>query len=112
MKRLIKYLFLFFFTATICFSLGYFAWKLNHRYEAGKSELVITGKVEIFESYDPYEKENLIIAIVNKGDKVKILDFYSEHDFGGIEVELLDGRRGYIHYFRAEKNYEIIRKED
>ena len=112
MKQLVKCLFLFSLTISICFSAGYFAWKVNRRYEAGKNQLVITGKVEIFEGYDPYDRINPVIAVIDKGDKVKILDFYSGYDFGGIEVELIDGRKGYIHYFQSEKNYEIVRNED
>jgi hypothetical protein len=112
MKQVIKYLFLFWFVTTICFSTGYFAWKTHRRYEASKNELIIKGKVEIFENYDPYDRVNPVIAVVDKGDEVKILDFYGGHDFAGMEVELTDGRKGYIHFYRPEKNYEIVKRED
>ena len=74
--------------------------------------MIIKGKLEIFENYDPYDTVIPVVAIADKGDEVRILDFYGGHDFAGMEVDLADGRKSYIHFFRPEKNYEIVKKED
>ena len=91
-----------------CFSV----WKINKRHEAGKNRLVIHGKMNVYVKSDPYERDNPVLATIDKEDEVKILDFYSGHDFGGIEVELPDGRRDYIQAFRPENKYEIIKNSE
>jgi hypothetical protein len=105
-------MFIAYFTLAICFVAGYFAWKIDRRYEAGKFGVIIKGKVDIFEKYDMYDNPNPIMATLNNGDKVKVLDIYNGSDFGGIEVELNDGRKGYIQFFRPDQNFELIKKED
>ena len=112
MKKLFKYLFVSYFTLAVCFVAGYFAWEIDRRYEAGKFEVIIIGKVDIFERYDLYDNPNPIMATLKKGDKVKVLDIYHSSDFGGIEVKLDDGRKGYIQFFRTDQNYELVKKED
>ena len=110
MKKLLKYMCFAYPALILCFLVGYSASEMNRKYEISKNNrLVITGKVEIFVKSDKFSRENPVLATVDKGDEVKILDFYFYYDFGGIEVELADGRRGYIQYFNSQPNYEIIR---
>ena len=110
MKKLLKYMVFAYPALILCFLVGYSVSEMNRKYEISKNNrLVITGKIEIFVKNDMYSRENPVLATVDKGDEVKILDFYFYYDFGGIEVELADGRRGYIQYFNSQPNYEIIR---
>lgn len=96
----------------LCFFVGYFASEYERKSEISrKNDLVITGKVEIFAGRGSYGNKNPVIAVIDKGDEAKILDFYDEGcSIGGIEVELKDGQTGYIIYYRSKSNYEIIRK--
>ena len=105
-------MFFAYLTLALCFFAGYSVWKINKRHEAGKNNLIIKGKVEVFVNSDPFAtKDNPVLATIDQRDEVRILDFYSGYDFGGIEVELADGRRGYIQSFHSKPNYEIVNKE-
>ena len=103
----------FYLTFALTFFAGYYAWKIDHRYESGKSQIVITGKVNVFAPDNKFGFPDQAIAILDEGDDVKIVDFYDGTcGEGGMEVQLSDGRSGYIHYSQPEENYRIVKKTE
>ena len=62
-------------------------------------QLKITGQIRLFEEPYPLSypgKENHVVAILNKGDRVEVRRIWYGKDYMVIKVRLADGREGYL----------------
>jgi hypothetical protein len=78
-------------------------WKAYRIYQDRQRVLTITGPMHLWKSYDWTDKDNGVMAVLDKGDRVEVRSVFSDSSgLTVIEVRWADGREGYI---RSGDNY-------